>query len=145
MPEGSAGGLIYSRINHPNLEIAEDRLVLLEGAQNCNIFASGMAAISATFLAFKTQRCDYSLSSPLYGGTEVLIRKALKELNIISVELENPSDESSIKATFEEAAKLGRIGIVFIETPGNPTNSLVDFAKIKAAADAFKKHKIATL
>jgi cystathionine beta-lyase/cystathionine gamma-synthase len=139
MPEGSAGGLIYSRINHPNLEIAEDRLALLENAQNCNIFASGMAAISATFLAFLKPGDVILHSSPLYGGTEVLIRKALKELNIISVEFENANDEAAIKASFEKASKLGRIGIVFIETPGNPTNSMVDFAKIKAATDAFKK------
>ena len=41
-------GLIYSRFNHPNLQIAEDRLAVLENGEAATVFASGMAAISTT-------------------------------------------------------------------------------------------------
>jgi methionine-gamma-lyase len=51
-PAGSAAGLVYSRFNHPNSEIVEDRLAVYEGAESCVLFASGMAAISTTILAF---------------------------------------------------------------------------------------------
>src|SRR3982750_1446670 len=51
-PAGSASGLVYSRFNHPNSEIVEDRLAVYEGAESCGVFASGMAAITPTILAF---------------------------------------------------------------------------------------------
>src|SRR5579885_2036992 len=50
-PAGSAAGLVYSRFNHPNSEIVEDRLAVYEGAETCGVFASGMAAITTTILA----------------------------------------------------------------------------------------------
>ena len=48
--DGGAGGLVYSRFNHPNTEIVEDRLALLDGGESALLTASGMAAIGATFL-----------------------------------------------------------------------------------------------
>src|SRR5215213_10607646 len=44
-PPGGAG-LVYSRFNHPNAEIAEDRLAIHEGAERALVFGSGMAAIA---------------------------------------------------------------------------------------------------
>lgn len=139
MPEGNSGGLIYSRINHPNLEITEDRLALLEGGEKCNIFASGMAAISGTFLALLKPGDVLVHSSPLYGGTEVLIRNALKNWGVHSLEFHNGLDQVEIEETLSRAAKLGHVGALFMETPGNPTNALVDFSKVKAALDKFEK------
>ena len=50
-PEGmGAGGLVYSRFNHPNTEIVEDRLALFDGAESALVTASGMAAIGAVIL-----------------------------------------------------------------------------------------------
>lgn len=43
-------GLIYSRINNPNLEILEDRLCLWDKADQCAVFESGMSAISTVLL-----------------------------------------------------------------------------------------------
>jgi Cystathionine beta-lyases/cystathionine gamma-synthases len=45
-------GLIYSRLNNPNLEILEDRLTLYDEAEDCAVFSSGMSAISTTILTF---------------------------------------------------------------------------------------------
>ncbi len=39
-PKGSAAGLVYSRFNHPNSEIVEDRLAIYEGAESCVLFSS---------------------------------------------------------------------------------------------------------
>src|SRR5690606_10874267 len=44
-------GLIYSRINNPNLEILEDRLAIWDDADKALVFSSGMAAISTTMMA----------------------------------------------------------------------------------------------
>src|SRR5262249_43680103 len=45
-------GLVYSRFNHPNLEIVEDRLAVYEKAEDGLVFSSGMAAIATTILTF---------------------------------------------------------------------------------------------
>ena len=55
-PPGSNAGLVYSRFNHPNSEIVEDRLAVYEGAESCSVFASGMAVITTTILAIASTR-----------------------------------------------------------------------------------------
>ena len=72
-PEGSAAGLVYSRFNHPNSEIVEDRLAIYEGAESGVLFSSGMSAITTTILAFARPGDVILHSQPLYGGTETLL------------------------------------------------------------------------
>jgi methionine-gamma-lyase len=138
-PEGQAGGLVYSRFNHPNLEIIEDRLALLESGEACGVFSSGMAAISAVFLAFLRPGDVIVHSSPLYGGTETMIRKVLVEFGIQSVEFHDGLHPDAIHAALEQAAEKGRVGLIYIETPANPTNALVDFGAVNQAADLHAK------
>jgi len=140
-PQSSVGGLIYSRINHPNLEIIEDRIALLESGDSCAVFSSGMASISTTFLALLKPDDVVVHSSPLYGGTEGLIRNVLKDLNIKSVAFTDGLNPSAISQALEEARHIGKVGAIFIETPGNPTNALVDFSLVKKIVDDFnQKH-----
>ena len=134
-PPGQAGGLVYSRFNHPNLEIVEDRLALLENGEACNVFSSGMAAISAVFLAFLRPGDVIVQSAALYGGTETMIRKILIEFGIESVEFENGLDPDSIKQALEKASTKGRVAMLYIETPANPTNAIVDFSAVVQAVD----------
>ncbi|PYJ72363.1 MAG: methionine gamma-lyase, partial [Verrucomicrobia bacterium] len=84
-PEGMGAGLVYSRFNHPNSEIVEDRLSVYERAENCALFSSGMAAISTTILAFVRPGDIILHSQPLYGGTETLFAKTLARLSIGAV------------------------------------------------------------
>lgn len=127
LPEGDSGGLIYSRINHPNAEIAEDRLALLEGAEEGILCASGMGAISCSLLAFLRPGDVLLHSSPLYGGTENLIREVLSQFGILSVEFHDGVDEDSLLTALDKAMALGPVKMIYFETPGNPTNALVDF------------------
>jgi methionine-gamma-lyase len=138
-PAGQAGGLVYSRFNHPNLEIVEDRLTLFERGEACAVFASGMAAISSVFLTFLQPGDVIVHSSPLYGGTETMIRKVLVGWGIRSAEFHDALSSDSIRAALNEGASKGRVGVVYIETPANPTNALVDFAAVKAAVDAHEQ------
>lgn len=132
LPEGEKAGLIYSRFNHPNLEIVEDRLALLEGAEAAAVFSSGMAAISACFLTFLRPGDTLLHSSPLYGGTETMVRKILPEFGIRSAEFHDGLNRAAIAAAAEGHE---RVKMIFIETPANPTNAMVDFAAVKAVAD----------
>src|ERR1700756_5403113 len=76
-PAGSERGLVYSRFNHPNLEIVEDRLAVYEKAESGLVFSSGMAAIATTILSAVQPGEAILHSRPLYGGTEVLIDRTL--------------------------------------------------------------------
>src|SRR4051795_10227389 len=81
-PEGTGAGLVYSRFNHPNSEIVEDRLAIYEGAEACILFSSGMSAIATTLLAFARPGDAIVHSQPLYGGTETLFAKTLVNFGI---------------------------------------------------------------
>ncbi|WP_282608321.1 cystathionine gamma-synthase family protein [Pelagibius sp. Alg239-R121] len=139
LPEGETAGLIYSRFNHPNVEIVEDRLALMEGAEAAVVLSSGMGAISATFMAFLRPGDVILHSSPLYGGTEVLIRNILPEFGIQSVEFHDGLNHEELATAAEKAKSLGRVAMIYAETPGNPTNALVDFDLITNLAKQLER------
>lgn len=134
-PEGSVGGLIYSRFNHPNVEIIEDRLSLFEGAECAVVCSSGMGAISAILLAYLRPGDVIVQSAPLYGGTETLIRKFLPAFNVGTAEFHAGLDEAHMLTAVREAGEKGRVAMVFVESPANPTNSLVDFEALNRVLD----------
>jgi methionine-gamma-lyase len=137
-PEGNVGGLIYSRFNHPNVEIIEDRLSLFEGSERSVVCSSGMGAISAILLAYLRPGDVIVQSAPLYGGTETLIRKFLPEFNIQTGEFHDGLHEANMLSSLRDASKKGRVAMVFIESPANPTNSLVDFEALNRVLDIIK-------
>ncbi len=134
-PKGSAAGLVYSRFNHPNSEIVEDRLAIYEGAESCVLFSSGMSAITTTILAF-TRPGDVVLhSQPLYGGTETLLSRTMANLGIGAVGFVDGVSEPAIRAAVKEARGKGRVSVILIETPANPTNTLVDIRLLRQIAE----------
>lgn len=134
-PAGKSSGLVYSRFNPPNSEIVEDRLAIYEEAESCALFSSGMSAISTTLLTFARPGDVILHSQPLYGGTETLLSKTLHNLNIEPVGFSDGTDEEKVRAAAQQALSLGRVALILIETPANPTNSLVDIALIARIAD----------
>src|SRR3982751_20348 len=134
-PEGIAPGLVYSRFNHPNSEIVEDRLAVYEGAESCVLFSSGMSAISTTILASARPGDVILHSQPLYGGTETLLARTMADFNIAAVGFVDGVSEPVIRAAVQEARGKGRISVIMIETPANPTNTLVDIKLLRRIAD----------
>ena len=119
-----AMGLIYSRLNNPGLEILEERLALWDGTERALSFASGMAAISTSVLAHCRPGDSVLYSSPVYGGTEYLMMHILPGFGIQthSFAADTPAEEL---ASF--AASLGSsLRVLFLETPANPTNRMID-------------------
>ncbi|WP_315777946.1 MULTISPECIES: cystathionine gamma-synthase family protein [unclassified Bradyrhizobium] len=133
-PEGGAG-LVYSRFNHPNSEIVEDRLAIYERTDKCALFSSGMSAIATTILAFVRPGDVILHSQPLYGGTETLFSKTLAGLSIGAVGFADGVDEAAVDAAAQDAMRKGQVAMIFIETPANPTNGLVDIAMVRRVAD----------
>ena len=134
-PEGAGAGLVYSRFNHPNSEIVEDRLAVYEGAESCVLFSSGMSAISTTILAFARPGDVILHSQPLYGGTETLLARTMADFNIAAVGFVDGVSEPAIRAAVKEARGKGRISVIMTETPANPTNTLVDIKLLRKIAD----------
>ncbi|KOF21357.1 methionine gamma-lyase [Ensifer adhaerens] len=135
-PAGVGAGLVYSRFNHPNSEIVEDRLAVYERTESCVLFSSGMSAIATTLLAFVKPGDAVLHSQPLYGGTETLLAKTFLNLGVSAVGFADGVNEAAVTAAAEEAMAKGRVSVILIETPANPTNSLVDVAMIRRVADA---------
>jgi methionine-gamma-lyase len=133
-PEGGAG-LVYSRFNHPNSEIVEDRLSVWDGAETALVFASGMAAIATTILAYARPGDAILHSQPLYGGTETLLARSMAEFGIAAEGFSDGTSAAAIEAAATRAMDRGRVSLVLVETPSNPLNTLVDLAAIRAAAD----------
>ena len=134
-PEGSAAGLVYSRFNHPNSEIVEDRLAIYEGAESAVLFGSGMSAITTTILAFARPGDVILHSQPLYGGTETLLSRTMAGLGIGAVGFVDGVSESAVRAAAQEARGKGRVSLILIETPANPTNTLVDIRLLRQIGD----------
>jgi methionine-gamma-lyase len=134
-PKGEGGGLIYSRFNHPNSEIVEDRLAAYEGAESCILFSSGMSAIATTILTF-TRPGDVILhSQPLYGGTETLVSRTLTAYDVEAVGFADGVDATSMREAAEMAEAKGRVSVIMIETPSNPLNTMVDIRLVRRIAD----------
>lgn len=134
-------GLIYSRINNPNLEILEDRLAVWDRADRALVFSSGMAAISTTILALSRPSDVVVYTAPAYGGTEYLFDRILPRMGVRTISVADCDGGAQLAATIssastEAAARGGRLAAVYVETPANPTNQLID---LEAAAEAIRR------
>jgi methionine-gamma-lyase len=136
---GEKSGLVYSRFNHPNMEILEDRLTIWDGAERCAVFASGMAAIATTCLAFLRPGDTIVHSRPLYGGTETLLKNQMGAFGVTLFGFTDGVNIAQMRETATAAAAKGRVGMILVETPANPTNGLVDLATCTAIADELEK------
>jgi len=137
--EGEEMGLIYSRINNPDLEILENRLTLWDEAEDCAIFESGMSAITTVLLEFLRPGDMLLISSPLYGGSDHFIKKILTQFGIHVVEFRAGLSEGEIYKIIEESKLSDRLKLIYIETPANPTNDLVDIQLCKTIANHYSK------
>ena len=138
---GESMSLAYSRINNPNLEIAEDRLKLWDKADASALFQSGMAAITTTILELTKPNTLILHSSPLYGGTDHFIEHVLPKYNIKSMYFDSFDSLEKIIQEKEKKFPSLEVSLVYIESPANPTNSIVDIKKSKDLANYFSSDK----
>lgn len=117
-------GLIYSRINNPNLEILEDRLSLWDAAAGAAVFESGMSAISTVLLEFLKPGALLLYSAPVYGGTHHFIHHVLTKFGVDSIEFGVNESQQDIIDKIETSGKSKDLALIYIETPANPTNDL---------------------
>ncbi|MEQ1508862.1 MAG: cystathionine gamma-synthase family protein [Sphingopyxis sp.] len=137
---GGADGLVYSRFNGPNQEILEDRLAIWDDAEDALVFSSGMSAIATLFMAHVSQNDVIVHSGPLYAATETMIARIFARFGIHYIDFPAEASRAEIDAKLAEAKALaakhgGRVAMLYLESPANPTNALVDVEACRAAID----------
>ncbi|MBQ1499981.1 MAG: cystathionine gamma-synthase family protein [Sphingomonas sp.] len=135
---GGAEGLVYSRFNGPNQEILEDRLGVWEGAEDALAFSSGMSAIATLFLSMVKPGDTIVHSGPLYAATETLIARILGRFGVHWLDFPAGATREEIDAVLGKAAS-GNVALIYLESPANPTNALVDVEAVAASRDAIFK------
>ncbi|NNM76026.1 cystathionine gamma-synthase family protein [Sphingomonas sp. ID1715] len=132
---GGSEGLVYSRFNGPNQEILEDRLAVWEDAEDALAFSSGMSAIATLFLSMVKPGDTIVHSGPLYAATETLIARILGKFGVEWLDFPAGATRDEIDAVMQRAAK-GNVALIYLESPANPTNALVDVEAVRASRDA---------
>lgn len=133
---GGADGLVYSRFNGPNQEILEDRLAVWEDAEEALTFSSGMSAIATLFLAMVKPGDVIVHSGPLYAATESLIARILGKFGVTYIDFPAGATRQEIDAVLVKAKAQGNVSLIYLESPANPTNALVDVQAVRDARDA---------
>ncbi|MFT7436557.1 MAG: methionine-gamma-lyase [Psychromonas sp.] len=139
--QGEELGLIYSRINNPNLEILENRLCLWDKAEQCSVFESGMSAISTVLLEFLKPGDLLLYSLPVYGGTDHFINYFLKDIGVNSIGFRPNQTKDELINLVETSGHSDKLSLIYIETPANPTNELIDIEMCKEIAVHFENTK----
>ncbi len=127
---GQAPGYIYSRISNPTLDLLEQRVAALEGAEAGLALASGMGAITAVMWTFLQPGDEIITDETLYGCTFAFFRHGLARfgITVTHVDLTDPRALTN--------AISPRTRIVYFETPANPNMRLVDIQAVSAIARA---------
>ena len=133
---GGAEGLVYSRFNGPDQEILEARLRLWEQAEEALAFSSGMSAIATLLLTYVRPGDVIVHSGPLYAATETLIAKIMGQFGVSWLDFPAGATREEIDAVIAAAKEKGRLSLIYLESPANPTNALVDVEAVCAARNA---------
>lgn len=133
--DGSAPGLVYSRLNNPNIEILEDKLIAAEaGAHHALVFPSGMSAISTALMALVPSGGSILYGDPVYGGTYFFLKEFCPNRFKVPTQ---PIDSSRIDLVEQELKKRPDLSMFYLETPTNPTLKLSSIKKIRALLDKY--------
>ncbi len=129
--EGAQHTLMYSRYSSVNSEAVAAKVASLEGAEDGEVFSSGMAAISSTLLSLLSKGDHIVTSADIYGGTYGLMTSYFPRFGI-DVTMADIRDPSSFEAAINENTKL-----LYVETITNPVLKVCD---LDAMASLAKKH-----
>ncbi|ASS66630.1 MULTISPECIES: aminotransferase class V-fold PLP-dependent enzyme [unclassified Paenibacillus] len=125
----------YSRSGNPTRAAVEEAIALLEGGNRGFAFASGMAAISTSFLLLSAG--DHAIvTEDVYGGTYRFLTTVLSRMNIETTFVDM-TDLDAVKAALKPNTR-----VVFMETPSNPTLKITDIAAVASWA---REHGLLTM
>lgn len=139
--QGEERGLIYSRLNNPNLQIFEERLAAWDRTEMAATFASGMAAISTSLLALLKPNDIVVSTTPVYGGTHYLLEHVLPAFGIETRWVSAGDGAAAAMRSICDQVEGKRVRALFVETPANPNNVHTDIAAVaELAGELREKH-----
>ena len=130
---GQQPGMTYSRTQNPSVQMLEERIALMEGAEACRTQASGMAAMSSVLLCQLSMGDHMVIARAAFGPTRWVTDNLLPRFGIACT----PVDGRNLDEW--EAAIQPNTKVFFFETPANPTMDIVD---IQAVSDLAHRHGI---
>ncbi len=133
---GEASGMTYSRLQNPTVEMLEERIALMEGADACRAQATGMAAMTTALLCQLDQGDHVVAARAAFGSCRWLTDSLLPRWGITTTTIDS-RDNAAWEAAIQPNTK-----VFFFETPANPTMDIVDMAFVCALA---KAHGITTV
>ncbi|MFA9201735.1 MAG: cystathionine gamma-synthase family protein [Cypionkella sp.] len=138
---GGAEGLVYSRFNGPNQQILEERLAIWDGAEEALCFSSGMTAITVLMLALCNAGDVIVHSGPLYAASEGFVARHMSRFGVSYLDFPAGATRAELdavlaKAKARAAEQGGKVAMIYLESPANPTNALVDVEAVRDARDA---------
>jgi O-succinylhomoserine sulfhydrylase len=123
-----APGFIYSRYGNPTISMFEARMAALEGAPAARATASGMAAVSAALLCYLRQGDHVVAARAMFGSCRYVIEEVLPRFGIAHT-LVDGEDLAQWESALRPSTRM-----FFLETPANPTLSIVDLGAVCALA-----------
>ena len=133
---GEAEGMTYSRLQNPTVQMLEERIALLEGAEACRAQASGMAAMTTALLCQLSAGDHVVAAKASFGSCRWLIDNLLPRFGISGTTID-ASDNAAWEAAIRPNTK-----VFFFESPANPTMDVVDLEFVCTLARA---HGITTV
>lgn len=125
---GEEPGNIYSRFTNPTVTMFEERLAVLEGAEQCVATASGMSAILACVMGLLKAGDHIVASRSIFGATVNLFNNIIKRFGVETTYV------SATNVAEWQAAVRPNTRLFFLETPSNPLTEISDIAAIAAVA-----------
>ncbi|UNX55195.1 O-succinylhomoserine sulfhydrylase [Georgenia sp. TF02-10] len=120
----------YSRYTNPTVTTFEERLALVEGAEDCYATASGMAAVFAAVASLVRAGCRVVAARELFGSSLVLLSETLAGWGV-RTDFVDGTDLGQWAAALATPAD-----VVFLETPSNPALDVLDLRAIAGLAHA---------
>jgi len=128
--KGEEPGMVYSRFTNPSVQMFEERLAALEGAEKCVATASGMAAILSMVMGLLKSGDHIVASKGVFGSTINLFNTVLNRFGI------ETSYAHPARLEEWEQAITPKTRLLFAETPSNPLTEICDIAALSAIARA---------
>ncbi|MEM9369913.1 MAG: O-succinylhomoserine sulfhydrylase [Pseudomonadota bacterium] len=126
--KGEEDGFVYSRYGNPTVRMFEERIALLEGAEDAFATATGMAAVHAALMC-QLRAGDHIVASRALFGSCLYIVETLCPRFGIEITLVDGTDLDQWRAAMREETKLA-----FLESPSNPTLEIIDIGAVSEIA-----------
>ncbi|MEM8799636.1 MAG: O-succinylhomoserine sulfhydrylase [Pseudomonadota bacterium] len=129
--EGTDDGYTYSRLANPTVRMFEERMALIEGAEDAIATASGMAAMTAALMCQLKAGDHVVAARALFGSCRWLVDNLLPKFGVETTCIDGRDTQAWAAATRENTK------VFFLETPANPTLDVIDLKAVGEVAKAY--------